>query len=410
MLILPVDQVIRLLNLDIPPPPTAVVLEAVTSETISLRWQVPDKQSVSRHLIQLNGSIIGESDKRDTNVLITGLTPDQLYCIRVIAANSQRLHSASETVRVRTKPNPPDAVKDTHGFLLSKFHLTLEHIPIIQTHPPPSEPVPPSNTPTQSRHRLSSARDQPVRRLSNATRAEQQRTRSNSVVSTTPPTLDSLTDELDRINREIAEVTAQIESEETKNAQELQKLESDLEDLRARRKEDDDSKASIKAETKALEEQKRSTDAVKSKLERQLRSVQEELAKLDGEASARLRDLAEKEQELADLVDQTALAERRAKEANTVGREGLHQVQKQIAALEESNRDLAQRIVLLKSMAERGDSEEEKAARRRSIDERENAEDLKMEQAWIESERELKARHDLVKAELNEVSLIIFIC
>jgi len=284
------------------------------------------------------------------------------------------------------------------------FHLTVEHIPLIQTHPPPTDPTPPSNVPTQSRHRLSSARDQPIRRLSNATKAEQQRTRSNSAVSTTPPTLDSLTEELDRVNREIADVTAQLESEETKNSHEIQKLESELEDLRARRKEDDDSKASIKAETKALEEQKRSVDATKSKLERQLRSVQEELAKLDGEASARLRDLAEKEQELADLVDQTLLAERRAKEAKTVGREGLQGVQKHITALEETNRELAQKILVLKGQAEKGDTDEEKATRRRSIDEREDKEDLKMEQAWAESERELQARHDLMKAELDEVS------
>lgn len=283
------------------------------------------------------------------------------------------------------------------------FHLTIDHVPIVHTHPPPSEPPPPSTTPAQSRHRLSSARDQPVRRLSNATKAEQQRTRSNSAVSTTPPTLDSLTDELDRVNREIGEITAQLESEEIRNSHEIQKLQSELEDLRARRKEDDDSKASIKAETKALEEQKRSVDATKSKLERQLRSVQEELAKLDGEASARLRDLAEKEQELADLVDQTLLAERRAKEAKTVGREGLQEVQKHIAVLEETNRELAQRILHLKGQAEKRDTDEEKAARRRSIDETEDKEDLKMEQAWIESERELKARHDLVKAELDEV-------
>ena len=115
LLTLPVDQVIRLLNLDIPSPPK-VALDSVTSETISLRWQVPDKQSVSKHLIQLNGSIIGESDKKDTNVIITGLTPDQLYCIRVIATNSQRLHSAGEIIRVRTRPRSDDsAVDDSHG-------------------------------------------------------------------------------------------------------------------------------------------------------------------------------------------------------------------------------------------------------------------------------------------------------
>ena len=111
------DHVIRLLNLDVPPPPQ-VVLEAVTSDSVSLQWQVPDKQSVSKHLIQLNGTIIGESDKKDTNVIITGLTPDHLYCIRVIAANAHRLHSSSEIIRVRTKPRPQDSQSRTdnsHG-------------------------------------------------------------------------------------------------------------------------------------------------------------------------------------------------------------------------------------------------------------------------------------------------------
>ena len=108
---------IRLLNLDVPPAPK-IALDAVTSETISLRWQVPDKQSVSKHLIQLNGTVIGESDKKDTNVIVTGLNPDQLYCIRVIASNSQRLHSASEVIRVRTKPSTEDKPSEIpHGTL-----------------------------------------------------------------------------------------------------------------------------------------------------------------------------------------------------------------------------------------------------------------------------------------------------
>jgi Fibronectin type III domain len=114
LLILPVDQVIRLLNLDVPAIPN-VALDAVTSESISLHWQVPDKQSVSKHLIQLNGTIIGESDKKDTNVIVTGLTPDQLYCVRIIALNAQQLHSASEIIRVRTKPRTQDSIEDLHG-------------------------------------------------------------------------------------------------------------------------------------------------------------------------------------------------------------------------------------------------------------------------------------------------------
>ena len=292
----------------------------------------------------------------------------------------------------------------------------VEHVPVIQTHPPPNEPAPSLIPPPQSRHRLSSAREQPVRRLSNAAAAaasKADRARSNSF--TIPPpstihassssqhTLEYLAVELDRINRETTDLAAQLESEEDKNRTEVSRLDSELEDLRARRREDDDSKACIKAETKTLEEQKRSVDAQKSKLERALRGVQDELAKLECEASARLRDLAEKEQALADLQDQTSLADRRARDARTLGREGLEQAQRQIAALEESNKLLAQKIAQMKSVSEVKDPEEEKA-RIKVIDEREDVEDEKVEQEWIESEKSLKARTELVKSQFDDVS------
>jgi predicted nucleic acid-binding Zn-ribbon protein len=389
LLVLPVDQVIRLLNLDVPATPQ-IALDAVTSETISLRWQVPDKQSVSKHLIQLNGTIIGESDKKDTNVIITGLNPDQLYCIRVIASNAQRLHSASETIRVRTRPRTEEGTSESH-----------DHVPVIHTHPP-FDPPQSATLPPQSRHRLSSAREQPVRRLSNAAKAERARSNSNPQ-SPTPQTLEHLAAELDRITRETAETTTQLEIEEDKNRAEISKLESEVDDLRIRRKEDEDSRSQIKAETKSLEETKRSVDAQKSRLERALRVIQDDLAKLESEASSRLRDLSEKEQALADLCDQTAIAERQCKEVKSIGKEGLLEVQLQITALEESYRVLVQRIATIKSQAEIVDAEEDRI-RRASIDQREDEEDLKVEREWIESENALKSRHDEVRAQLDEVS------
>jgi DNA repair exonuclease SbcCD ATPase subunit len=277
-------------------------------------------------------------------------------------------------------------------------------------HPPPNEPAPSPSIPPQSKHRLSSARDQPVRRLSNAAAiatAKAERSRSNSASSAQPPistpqTLESLAQELDRVHRETTELTAQLDSEEEKNKIELQKLESELDDLRARRKEDDDSKAGTKAETKSLEEQKRSVDAQKSRLDRTFRSCQDDLAKLEGEASARLRDLAEKEQALADLCDQTAIAERRVKEAKSTGREGLVEVQKQITSLEESNRVLTQRIAVKKTQVESRENDEE-TLRSCSIDEHEDEEDRKVEREWYESKRSLKSRHDLIRSQFDEV-------
>jgi chromosome segregation ATPase len=267
---------------------------------------------------------------------------------------------------------------------------------------------------------LSSARETPVRRLSNAAKAERIRSNSLSAIpqqsqstqqpqqppvqpfATPPQTLESLTQELDRINRETAEITAQLESEEERNRTELATLTAELDALRQKRKEDDDQKANIKAETKALEECKRTVDAQKTKLDRQLKALQDELLRLEGEESARLQDLAEREQALAELCEQTCLVEKKAEEARTVGREELAEVQRQISALDESNRVLSQRIAVTKSAAEARDSDEERL-RVKAIDDRQDEEDRKVEMEWIGSEKALKAKHDLVKAKFDEV-------
>ena len=204
------------------------------------------------------------------------------------------------------------------------------------------------------------------------------------------------------MNRETAEITAQLESEEQRNRTEIATLTAELAALRAKRKEDDDQKANIKAETKALEETKRTVDAQKTKLEKQLKALKDEVLRLEGEESARLQDLAEKEQTLADLCEATGIVEKRAKEARTVGREELAEVQRQISALEESNRMLAQRIAGMKSAAEARDVDEEKI-RMKAIDQREDEEDRKVDMEWVESEQALKAKHDVVKAEFDEV-------
>ena len=144
-------------------------------------------------------------------------------------------------------------------------------------------------------------------------------------------------------------------------------------------------------------------DAQKSKLDRVLRGTQDELARIEAEGSARLRDLAEREQALADLCDQTVIAERNVMEAKTYGRVGLDEVQKQIAAMEESNRVLAQRIAAKKAQMESADTEEERA-RKKAIDDREDQEDAKVEREWVASESALKSRVEQVKAQVDEAN------
>ena len=94
--------------------------------------------------------------------------------------------------------------------------------------------------------------------------------------------------------------------------------------------------------------------------------------------------------------------ERQVKEAKSSGRESLAEVQRQISALEESNRVLVQKITMMKNLAETKDPDEEKA-RIKIIDEHEDEEDLKVEQEWVESENALKTKQDQIKSEFDEV-------
>jgi hypothetical protein len=94
--------------------------------------------------------------------------------------------------------------------------------------------------------------------------------------------------------------------------------------------------------------------------------------------------------------------EKRAEDARTKGREELAEVQRQISGLEESNRLLVQRIAAGKTAVEMKDTEEEKA-RMKVIDEREDVEDRKVEMEWVDSQTALSARHDVVKAEFDDV-------
>ena len=103
------------------------------------------------------------------------------------------------------------------------------------------------------------------------------------------------------------------------------------------------------------------------------------------------------------MSDQIEVAERRVRESKTEGREGIDQVKEQISALEESNRVLAHKIMTMKGAVEDKVARDEESGVRRGLDEIEDEEDLKIEREWVESEQALQARHDEVKAQLNEV-------
>lgn len=54
--------------------------------------------------------LVGESEKRETTVTITGLNPDQVYGVRVLAVNSNHYSAAGQLIRLRTRRKEEDLV------------------------------------------------------------------------------------------------------------------------------------------------------------------------------------------------------------------------------------------------------------------------------------------------------------
>ncbi|KAF9582850.1 hypothetical protein BGW38_010683 [Lunasporangiospora selenospora] len=89
------------------PTPSIVTLKDVKDRSITLNWQCSAQATVSKHLIEIDGLIIGESGKQETSVVIQGLYPDNTYRIRLWAITTRNWKSPSDYVVVRTLPSVP---------------------------------------------------------------------------------------------------------------------------------------------------------------------------------------------------------------------------------------------------------------------------------------------------------------
>ncbi|KAI1317446.1 hypothetical protein EDD11_008383 [Mortierella claussenii] len=89
------------------PAPSIVTLKDVKDRSITLNWQCSSQATISKHLIEIDGLIIGESGKQETSVVIQGLHPDNTYRIRLWAITTRNWKTPSEYVVVRTLASIP---------------------------------------------------------------------------------------------------------------------------------------------------------------------------------------------------------------------------------------------------------------------------------------------------------------
>ncbi|KAK9247793.1 hypothetical protein V1506DRAFT_530687 [Lipomyces tetrasporus] len=385
LLQIPIPTLIHLLGIDIPSPPH-VCLDSVTSDSVTLHWSLPDRAtSVAKHVIQMNGQNVGESEKRETTVTITGLNPDQVYGVRVLAVNSNHYSAAGQLIRLRTRRKSEDLV------LTNIQPITREILGSPDKHMSQA-----NESVFHGRKSDSAAVHAQFKRSNRSARhsSPTRRGRSDSssfTAATQPYTIESLAAELEQIRSEISEIVAQHAHAEEEYAVAEATLQAELEALKERRKEEDAVRSQLRSETKALEESKRNLDSQKSKVERAVKHKTEVVEKIASDfvkweserrqADVRKRDIARLTEELEGDV----------KENEKKSREALQQGHKYIAELEDEIRGLIAKIK--KSEMEKdphSDSSENAFAK---LLHAEDTEDRKLEKAWQEVQKSLELRY-----------------
>lgn len=115
----------EILGIDIPPVPE-VALAGITTDSVLLYWKPPESYPTPlKHFVQVNGingepakycsvfimyglltfsASVGEFNRSDASVQVTGLKPGTYYGIRAIATNATNLSSQSRLIQVQTIP------------------------------------------------------------------------------------------------------------------------------------------------------------------------------------------------------------------------------------------------------------------------------------------------------------------
>ncbi|KAK3811759.1 MAG: hypothetical protein J3Q66DRAFT_371989 [Benniella sp.] len=273
------------------PPPSIVTLKDVKDRSISLSWQCASQATISKHLIEIDGLIIGESGKQETSVVIQGLYPDNTYRIRLWAITTRNWKTPSDYVVVRTLASVPVelelstaiAEKVTEDLSLENNKDQPLENENANSQEPKLENMEMSSLEDTSSNNTSVAsivsRVQPTIATTTATTATTTLTPSLDTRIFNPDPASTVTEE------QITALRIELETKEASHAlltQQLSDLEkhyksqeellrSEIATLREQQKQEDEPRQQAKAKLKELQESLREAEAHKSKMEKEHR-------------------------------------------------------------------------------------------------------------------------------------------
>lgn len=341
------DELVGLLGFEIPSGPQ-VDLAGVKADGLVLHWKpTDDRKTTHRYDIQVNGSIVGEVSHADTSIVIANLRPEQLYIVRVITVNSVDFRAASEPIRVYTKP----------AASADYFHAapasTASDAPLG---PPTVRPVKPfldasaaPPTPPPMIRETSSGPGQPKRSLigrrpSPAMLGLDTQNLGFEDDEDAAESQHVLTEKLDEINRDTADVDRQIQEEDQDAAQARAALVKERDELRLDLKEKEDTSRDLRKQVNALERSNQSAQNKKNAQEKLLQQKLSERQKLKDDAIKWESDMGTMQADITRMHAQKASLLEEAETERATLQEKQNQEAHALKTIEDDNREVGSQI------------------------------------------------------------------
>ncbi len=336
--------------------------------------------------------IVGDFNKGDTSIQITGLKPGNYYNIRVLATNTANFTTQGSLIRLRTIPAIP---LDEDGTLQAGNAASQDKPAAVHATSTPFEaafPSPPSresnNAQLQTKRTVSGRRNSPV--ISGAEQSVGQSVLiSSSDEDESPEAIQKLTERLDFLRSETERTDRETAEEEEESKRQLAELTKERDRLKQEYKEKEEASAELRRHGNHLDKLNRTAQSKKAAKEKQLQQkkadrqrVKDDIARWEKETIEMNRETEEMIKEKAEII---AAKDREVSEI----KEGMVEDLAVIKTLEEDIRVKGTQIKTLEKEHERINSKDS-GGQEHSRLERDN------DQAW-------EARMQAIQAQLGSL-------
>jgi hypothetical protein len=350
----PVEKLVQVLGLEVPVAPL-VSLAGIKADGVLLHWKSPERASVLKYVVRINGIDIGDVASHETSVTIENLQPNHHYTIRIVTFNSSNFQAPSVPIRLRTLSADSDQyyASAPPTSITPATDSDSNPAPIIRPNKTLADVATPFVAPVMTREHSNSTsrarRPDVGRRTSPGSQTDQPQDASDATDS-----IRALTEKLDALRRDLDDMERQIQDEDQDFVTQRVVLIDKRDEKKAALKEKEDASRDLRKEVATLERQSAAAQTRRTQQERVFRQKEAERKKLKDDVakwtreSVELRETAEnikKEQEEYKESSQQRIQEIKDKyeseiQANKVLEDAIREKGIQIKALEEERKEL----------------------------------------------------------------------